>query len=80
MERGHERRVMLRRLIGAVDARMPGGPNCYRRSLLELGLDAAAAREPLNMGLRPHGGPKSGHAWLGQSEPGAEVYEARFEI
>jgi hypothetical protein len=72
--------MMLRRLIRAVDARMPGGPNCYRRALLEIGLDAGAAREPLKMGLHPHGGPKSGHAWLGEPEPGTESYEALFEI
>jgi Transglutaminase-like superfamily len=78
--RSEERRATLRKLIGAVDARMPGGPNCYRRALLEIGLDAGAAREPLNMGLRPHGGPKSGHAWLGAPEPGIDLYEARFEI
>ena len=78
--RNEERRAILRRLIGAVDARMPGGPNCYRRALLEIGLDAGAAREPLKMGLQPHGGPKSGHAWLGEPQPGAPSYEALFEI
>ena len=78
--RSQQRRVVLRKLIGAVDARMPGGPNCYRRALIEMSLDAGAAREPLSLGLRPHGGPKSGHAWLGAPEPGAEVYQARFEI
>jgi hypothetical protein len=80
LARSQERRIVLRKLIGAVDARMPGGPNCYRRALIEMSLDAGAAREPLSLGLRPHGGPKSGHAWLGAPDPDAEVYQARFEI
>ncbi len=44
-------RARLRRAIGWVDAMMPGGANCYRRVLLELALDAAAARETLVFGL-----------------------------
>jgi hypothetical protein len=44
-------RARLRRAIGWVDALMPHGENCYRRTLLELALDAGAAREPVVFGL-----------------------------
>src|SRR5947209_14505709 len=36
----------LRRAIGWVDARMPGGANCNRRALLEISLDSGAAADP----------------------------------
>ena len=75
-------RDALRRVIRAVDARIPGGGNCYRRALLEMALDAGAAREPLHLGLRAHGGPKTGHAWLGSpSTPEDHVrYDAEFVV
>lgn len=44
-------RARLRRAIGWVDAFVPGGESCYRRVLLELALDAGAAREPVVFGL-----------------------------
>ena len=50
-ERGPIGRARLRRAIGWVDAALPGGPNCYRRILLELSLDAGAARETVVFGL-----------------------------
>jgi hypothetical protein len=75
-----EDRSRLRRIIGAVDARLPGGPNCYRRSLLEMFLDAGAAAEPLHLGLRAHGGPQSGHAWLGQFDVPAVPYEVQLDV
>jgi len=50
-ERGPIGRARLRRAIGWVDAALPGGPNCYRRILLELALDAGAARETVVFGL-----------------------------
>jgi hypothetical protein len=49
--RGPVGRARLRRAIGWVDAAHPGGPNCYRRVLLELALDAGAARETVVFGL-----------------------------
>jgi len=77
--RGEKGREELRRVIRWVDARMPGGPNCYRRVLLETVLDAGAARERIVLGLRKGGGKASGHAWLeGQDE--GEGYEARFRV
>jgi hypothetical protein len=50
-ERGPIGRARLRRAIGWVDAAHPAGPNCYRRVLLELALDAGAARETVVFGL-----------------------------
>jgi len=49
--RGPLGRARLRRAIRWVDALMRGRPNCYRRTLLELALDAGAARETLLLGL-----------------------------
>jgi hypothetical protein len=42
--RGPIGRARLRRAIGFIDAFFPGGANCFRRTLLELALDAGAAR------------------------------------
>jgi hypothetical protein len=72
-------RARLRRLITAVDARMPGGANCVRRALLEMSLDATAAQERLFAGLKTGGGPRSGHAWL-ESEPVRESYDAVIAV
>jgi hypothetical protein len=72
-------RQQLRRVIAAVDARMPGGPNCVRRSLMEMSLDAGAARELLHAGLRRGGGPGSGHAWL-KSQPVSESYDVVISV
>jgi len=74
------RRERLRWIIRAIDARLPGGPSCYRRALLEMSLDRDSAGEPLRMGLRAHGGPRSGHAWFGSAEAPAESYDADFAI
>jgi hypothetical protein len=72
-------RARLQRLIGAVDARMPGGGNCVRRVLLEMSLDRGAAGERLLAGLRSGGGPGSGHAWL-ESHPVRETYDAVIAV
>lgn len=77
--RGRNEREELRRVIRWVDTRMPGGPNCYRRVLLETRLDAGAARARIVFGLRKGGGKASGHAWL-EGEEGGEGYEARFWV
>ena len=50
-ERGPIGRARLRRAISWVDAMLPGGASCYRRVLLELALDAGAARETVVFGL-----------------------------
>lgn len=49
--RGPIGRARLCRAIGWVDAAFPGGPNCLRRTLVEIGLDANAAEETLVFGL-----------------------------
>jgi hypothetical protein len=72
-------RQQLRRVIGWVDAVMPGGSNCYRRALLEMALDSGAAREPLRMGLRATGGPRTGHAWLGDDSD-SQAYDAVVSV
>lgn len=77
--RGTKEREELQRVIRWVDAKMPGGPNCYRRVLLETRLDAGAARERIVFGLRKGGGRGSGHAWL-EGKEGGEGYEVRFWV
>jgi hypothetical protein len=73
--RSLEQRAQLRRAIAFVDARMLAGPNCVRRSLLEMTLDRGAANEKLLAGFVSGGGPKSGHAWL-ESEPTRQRFDA----
>jgi hypothetical protein len=77
--RSSEDRAGLKRVIGAVDRRLPGGGNCVRRALLEIALDGGAAREHFFAGLRSGGGSKSGHAWLESDSPGG-VYDAVVAI
>ena len=69
------RRAALKRLIAAVDRRLPDGGNCLRRSLIEMTLDGGAARERLLAGFKSGGGLGSGHAWL-QSDPATGHYDA----
>jgi len=54
---------------------MPNGPNCLRRSLLEMSLDRGAAQEKLLAGYKAGGLVGSGHAWL-ESESTSERYDA----
>ena len=74
-------RAFLRRAIRFVDrAKLGSTPNCFRRALVEVSLDSGAAKEPLMMGFRHGGGPRSGHAWLAsEAEPGAR-YDAVISI
>lgn len=72
-------RMRLKRVISAIDRRLPGGKNCVRRALLEIALDGAAARERFFAGLQTGGGPGSGHAWL-ESEPTSNHYDAVITI
>ena len=73
------RRAGLKRVIGAIDRRLPDGGNCVRRALLEMALDRTAARERLFAGFRSGGGLKSGHAWL-ESDVDRSVYDAVITI
>jgi Transglutaminase-like superfamily len=77
--RSDPQRVLLRRMIRVLDRLIPGGENCYRRALLEISVDAEAAQRPIHLGLRVPGGPRSGHAWLGDSSQ-AEAYDAQFDV
>lgn len=77
--RGTAERAWLQRAVHTVDRIFPGGPNCYRRALLEMALDSGAASEPLMMGFRIGGGPGSGHAWLA-SHPPAATYDAVISV
>src|SRR5262249_44219563 len=79
-QRGPAARTRLRRAIGWVDARFPGGANCYRRALLEIALDGGAAGEPFHMGFRLSDGPVAGHAWLGAGDGGAQDYDAEVAL
>ena len=74
-----EGRATLRRAISIVDRLTPWGPNCVRRSLLEISLDAGAAREHLFAGFKAGGGPKSGHAWL-ESHPSSDRFDVVVSI
>lgn len=73
--RSEAQRERLRRAIRWVDRRLFAEPNCYRRILLEIALDAGAAREKVMMGFREGGGAGSGHAWL-ESDPPVTSYDA----
>jgi hypothetical protein len=72
-------RARLQRVIGVVDACIPGGRNCVRRALIEMSLDGSAARERLLAGLKTGGRPRSGHAWL-ESHPVREAYDAVIAV
>ncbi len=69
--RGHLGRARLRRAIGWADAMFPNGGNCLRRVLIELGLDAGAASEPLAFGLDVGG---TGHVAFADAE------DLRFDV
>jgi hypothetical protein len=76
--RGPIGRARLRRAIGWVDASFPGGANCYRRTLLETGLDGGAAMETLVFGLDVA---RTGHvAFKGAEEVAEGSFDVLFEI
>ena len=79
-ERAAPERARLRRAIGWLDARLPGGDNCYRRVLLEIALDRGAAGEPFRMGIDKRGGTRSGHAWLGDERGARPRYDVELEM
>ncbi|MBX3215462.1 MAG: hypothetical protein KF850_25720 [Labilithrix sp.] len=73
--RGPVGRARLRRAIGWVDAASLGGPNCFRRTLMEMALDAGAARETLVFGLDLG---RTGHVAFKDSEERA--FDVAFEV
>lgn len=78
--RGKRARARLQRTIRFVDRFFPSGPNCYRRALVEIAMDAGAAAEPLHMGLQAEGGLNSGHAWLESAPDPSRSYDAEFVV
>ena len=74
-------RARLREAIALAERLRGRIPNCYRRVLLEIALDAGAARERVFLALDSGGGPGSGHAYL-QSHPdaGGTSYDAVFDV
>jgi hypothetical protein len=70
LTRTPQQRRGLRRAVDLVDRFFPGGPNCYRRVLLEVALDAGAARDRVCLGLRAGGGSGTGHAYFAADGPG----------
>jgi hypothetical protein len=79
-QRAPEARARLRRAIGAVDALLPGGANCYRRALLEMSLDRGAAGERLYLDLSASGGRGNGHARLASWPEDGRGYDATFSL
>jgi len=76
-------RVALHRVIAIADRYWPGGPNCYRRVLFEIGMDRGAAAESVQLGLQGSGEFGSGHAWLGKGfalDDGGRSYDAIVSI
>ena len=74
--RGPIGRARLRRAIGWVDAAYPiDGANCFRRVLVEIGLDAGAAEETLVFGLDVG---RTGHVAFKDSED--RSFDVAFEV
>lgn len=84
------RSASMRKVIRALDRLSPGGPNCYRRVLLETCLDASAAAEKVVFGFRQEGGDTGGelkdgdfkgHAWFaGRPDAGASAFEVTISL
>jgi hypothetical protein len=74
-KRGPIGRARLRRAIGWIDATYPSGPNCFRRILIELGLDAGAAAETIVFGLDVG---RTGHVAFEESED--RTFDVAFEL
>jgi hypothetical protein len=72
LQRDADGLTRLERVIAIADRLLPGGPNCYRRVLAEISLDAGAAAETMHLGIVHGQATVGGHAWLGdRREPGA---------
>ncbi|HEY4186786.1 MAG TPA: hypothetical protein VGP07_17035 [Polyangia bacterium] len=81
--RSERSRRTLHRMISLVDRLWWGGPNCYRRVLLEVAMDRGAAGEIVQLGFRSSGTFGSGHAWLGAglvSDGKSQPYDAIVSI
>jgi hypothetical protein len=79
--RGSAGRSRLRYAIALAERLRGRMPNCYRRVLMEIALDAGAAGEAVFLGLRTGGGPGSGHAYLqSHGESASPDYDAVFAM
>jgi len=77
--RSKEARRRLFRVIHHLDRLMKGGPNCYRRSLVRIALDAGSAAEPFVLGLNLPERAPNGHAWVDGAEAAAR-YDVEFRL
>ena len=73
-------RARLRRMIVLIDRLFAGGPNCYRRALVEMAMDGGAAMERLHMGLNTGATTATGHAWLDSSPDKGAGYQVEFLV
>lgn len=80
LPRGLKRQTRMSRFISLADRLMPGGPNCYRRVLLQIRLDREAAERPVHFGLMAHGALGSGHAWLAGDRGVRTRYDVEFVL
>lgn len=72
---GPRAQARLRRIIDWVDALVPGGGNCYRRTLLELALDPEAAGATLVFGLDVG---RTGHVAF--KDRASAAFDVSFEV
>jgi hypothetical protein len=78
--RNEQSRRCLRRAIHWVDCSLADGGNCYRRALLEMALDGAAASQPFIMGFKTNPRHVAGHAWLSPATSSAERYDFELQL
>jgi hypothetical protein len=78
--RSPETRRRLFRVIHHMDRFMKGGPNCYRRSLTRIALDAESAREPFVLGLNRTDASARGHAWIEGKGEANEPFDVEFRL
>jgi hypothetical protein len=79
-DQGEGDREKLWRAILLVDRGWPTGPNCYRRVLLAMALDARFAREKFVVGLDIGQGPADGHAWVGTGRGREQPYDVEIPL
>jgi hypothetical protein len=73
--RTESEQARFKQTISRIDAHLPDGGNCYRRSLLRIALDPAAAKETFFLGLNAACAPMSGHAWLASDTDAQQSYD-----
>jgi hypothetical protein len=79
--RGEAERSRLRYAIALAERLRGRKPNCYRRVLMEIAMDAGAAREPVFLALQSGGGAGSGHAYLAShADVTPSSYDAVFAM